>query len=157
MKQLLLAGLLLWAPSGPAVAQEAAPGDATAREAISQLRSPYCPGLMLEVCPSAPAELLRDSIRARAAAGASSEEIVEDVIARHGEQWRAVPEKRGAGLLAWIATPVFLLIGAGLAAVKLGGLRRLPRRPESVPLSDADRDELDAALAELERESEEIG
>ncbi|HLM67306.1 MAG TPA: hypothetical protein VK358_07260, partial [Longimicrobium sp.] len=61
----------------------------TADEAIGRLRSPYCPGLMLEVCPSPPAEALRDSIRGLAAEGQDVKQIVEGVLAAHGQEWRA--------------------------------------------------------------------
>lgn len=149
--------LLLLLVAAPLAAQEPAPpGEAEAREAIAQLRSPYCPGLMLEVCPSAPAELLRDSIRAMAAQGSDAGEIVEDVLARHGEEWRAVPKKKGVGLWAWIAPPAALLLGALLVVGKLRGMRG--RDPEPAPgegtLDDEDRARLAAALAEYERSPE---
>ena len=86
------------------VAAQVSPEEAqnTADAAIGRLRSPFCPGLMLEVCPSPPAEALRDSIRGMAAEGQGVEQIVEGVLARHGEEWRAVPKRSGVGLLAWL-------------------------------------------------------
>lgn len=83
-----------------------------ARRAISQLLSPYCPGFMLEVCPSSEAQALRDSIHARALQGASSTELVEWMLADYGEEYRAVPQSRGSGLFAWILPPLALLMGA---------------------------------------------
>ena len=44
--------------------------------AIDGLRSPYCPGMMLETCPSPQAKLLRDSIQQMAWEGASSDSLV---------------------------------------------------------------------------------
>jgi cytochrome c-type biogenesis protein CcmH/NrfF len=138
----------------PASAQAppAAQSEKVAAEAISQLRSPYCPGLMLEVCPSLPAEMLRDSIRALAAEGARRDEIVEWVLARHGEEWRAVPKRSGTGMWAWVIPPLVLLAGAGLVLAKL---RRLTRSPgaAAVPepeLSPGERERLAAALKEWE-------
>jgi cytochrome c-type biogenesis protein CcmH/NrfF len=145
--------LLLALLAAPAAAQGEARAKATAQEAISQLRSPYCPGLMLEVCPSAQAELLRDSIRAMAAAGVGTKEIVEDVLARHGEEWRAVPKKSGVGLWAWIATPAVLLLGVLLVAVRLRTMRggaALAPEPAADALSGDDRARLAAAMAEYE-------
>ncbi len=37
--------------------------------AIDRLRSPFCPGLMLEVCPSPQAKLLRDTLQVMAQSG----------------------------------------------------------------------------------------
>lgn len=147
-----LALVLLFA--GPSLAQAPAAHGDVASLAISQLRSPYCPGLMLEVCPSAQAELLRDSIRALAAQGRTANEIVEWTLARHGEEWRAVPRRSGIGLWAWIVPPAVLLLGAVLLVFWLRSRRRAAPAasvPEG-PLSDEDRARVDQALREWERE-----
>src|SRR5690606_17734248 len=79
--------------SGAVVAQDVGerPNAEEARRAIGQLRSPYCPGFMLETCTSSQAAELRDSIYDLAAQGMSSDELVEWMLSRHGEQWRALP------------------------------------------------------------------
>ena len=142
---LLLAATPLRAQSGA----DPAHGADAANTAISQLRSPYCPGLMLEVCPSWQAELLRDSIRDLAAAGHTANEIVEWTLARHGEEWRAVPKRSGWGVWAWLAPPLVLLGGLALVWGKLRSLRRSrgsggeSAAPE---LSAGDEKELAAAL-----------
>lgn len=128
------------------------PTNAVAQSAIAELRSPYCPGLMLEVCPSPQAELLRDSIRDLAAGGKTKDEIVGWMLARHGEEWRAVPRRSGVGLWAWIVPPLALLA----AGVWLGrrGWRMRRAAPASVPpreLSSEERARLEAELRELER------
>ncbi|MBW3571018.1 MAG: cytochrome c-type biogenesis protein CcmH [Gemmatimonadetes bacterium] len=124
----------------------------TADAAISRIRSPYCPGLMLEVCPSAQAEALRDSIRLAAAQGQSAKGIVEDVIARHGEEWRAVPRRSGAGLLAWLILPLALVVG-GLVLwgrIKVMRTQGPARAAADAPMSDEERARLEAALREFE-------
>ena len=132
-------------------AQEAAtPAERTAAEAISQIRSPYCPGLMLEVCPSPQAELLRDSIRVAASQGRSADVIVEDVLARHGEEWRAIPKRSGVGLWAWLATPVAFLVGLAAVVAWLRS-RRGPSVAVAGEMTDEDRAELEAALREFDR------
>jgi cytochrome c-type biogenesis protein CcmH/NrfF len=83
-----------------------------ARKAISRLLSPYCPGFMLEVCPSAEAQALRDSIHGRALAGADADELVGWMLAIYGNEYLAVPPSRGFGLLAWLFPPLALLLGA---------------------------------------------
>lgn len=149
--------ILLWlvASAGGARAQPG-PADsvAVARDAISQLRSPFCPGLMLEVCPSPDAGLLRDSIHALAARGVSSDSIVEWMLARHGEEWRGSPKTSGTGLWAWTIPPLVLLLGAGFLVARLRAIRRPAPPPEApeTPISPEERAELYAALRSLERE-----
>ena len=121
-----------------------------ALEAIGKLRSPFCPGLMLEVCPSFEADALRDSIQGAAEAGWSADSLVEWMIAGHGEEYRAFPRAAGTGLLAWFIPPTVLLLGLGVVVLVL---RRLRGEPEAPPpaLSGTEIERLDAALTELER------
>ncbi|MCY4400247.1 MAG: cytochrome c-type biogenesis protein CcmH [Gemmatimonadetes bacterium] len=122
-----------------------------AREAISKIRSPYCPGLMLEVCPSLEAQWLRDSIQAGALEGLSADSLLEMVILAHGEEYRAFPKNSGAGLLAWVIPPLALLLGLGLVLVALRKLRGpVGEDVEAGEMTERERGLLDAALAELE-------
>jgi cytochrome c-type biogenesis protein CcmH/NrfF len=148
-----LAVALMLVVAAPLVAQ-VSEDDArkNADAAIARIRSPYCPGLMLEVCHSSPAEALRDSIRVAAAQGQSAERIVEDVLARHGEEWRAVPRRSGAGLLAWLILPLALVVG-GLVLwgrIKVMRTQGPARTAAAGPMSDEERARLDAALREFE-------
>ena len=129
-----------------------------ARRAISLLRSPYCPGFMLEVCPSAQAEALRDSIYDLAAQGMTSNELVEWMIANHGEEWRGLPQRSGIGLWAWIIPPLALLLGIGAFVGWLRANRR--SGPEEVagepsPISESDREQLTAAMRDWEESGQE--
>ncbi len=122
---------------GPAAAQIPAGVEGSyephpeARRAISQLLSPYCPGFMLEVCPSSEAQALRDSIHARALEGGSRDELVEWMLAQYGEEYRAVPQSRGSGLFAWILPPLALLLGAFGVVMALRRFR--PAEEEALP------------------------
>lgn len=154
IRLVLVAGALL--VGAPAAAQLAVPPltpeqAQTADQAMSRLRSPYTGSHTVDMCPSAGA--LRDTIRFAAASGQSTVEIVEATIARHGEQIRLLPKRRGAGLLAWVATPFVILLGGALI------VRRFSRRPPaevfpiagvSEEVSDADRVRLAEAMRELE-------
>lgn len=152
---LLLAGVRGGlAQPAPGAAPELSPEvEATARAAMTQLRSPYTASHTVDMCPSAGA--LRDSIRFAAASGQSTEQIVEDVIARHGEDIRILPKRSGVGLWAWLAPPLVIVVGAGLIAARL---RR--SHGEAVPtaaapgstLSETERGELVAAMREWDRE-----
>ncbi len=122
-----------------------------ASEAISRLRSPFCPGFMLEVCPTREAEALRDSIQMGAVDGLGADSLVEWMIAGHGEEYRALPKRSGTGLLAWVAPPLALLMGLAVVVV---ALRRLMGRETAVAgaggLTEEEQTRLDEALAELE-------
>jgi len=140
---------------GVASAQETVPRQVhpEAREAIGKIRSPYCPGQMLEVCPSWQAAELRDSIDQMAREeGLSADSLVELVIAAHGEEYRALPKGSGTGLLAWVMPPAALLMGLAVVVVVLRRLRGTARAEEGLDgdISEEDRERLDAALAELE-------
>jgi len=142
------------APAGPRVPHP------EAVRAINGLRSPYCPGLMLEVCPSEPAKILRDSIQDLAEAGMTSAELVEWMLGNHGEEYRAVPLTRGTGLWAWLAPPLALLLGVILVVVALVRLRRsqgtLEPAEEERELTQDEAGRVREALRELEAEEEPI-
>jgi cytochrome c-type biogenesis protein CcmH len=124
--------------------------------AISRLRSPYCPGLMLEVCPTQQAKMLRDSLQALAHAGAPADSIIAWMLARHGEEYRAVPEARGSGLLAWLVPPLALLGGFFLVLLALKHFRsqeeKDPTPPQ--PISAEDESILAEALQDLKSAEE---
>jgi cytochrome c-type biogenesis protein CcmH/NrfF len=152
---LLPAAAALLLAAAPLAAQDRTPrSEAVAQQAIAEIRSPYCPGLMLEVCPSPQADLLRDSIRTMAAQGLSERQIVERVLAAHGEQYRGLPRKSGAGLWAWVMPPLVLLLGLPVVALGIIRLRRQRAgmaEAEAPALSAAERERLEAALADYER------
>lgn len=126
-----------------------------AEEAIGRLRSPWCPGFMLEVCPSPQAAAFRDTLRMLAQQGIESDSLVEWTIARYGEEWRALPQAQGTGLLAWIIPPTVLILGVGIVIVVLRRLRKTSEgyRPGEAPeLSEEDEERLQKALEELDWE-----
>jgi cytochrome c-type biogenesis protein CcmH/NrfF len=125
--------------------------------AIDLLRSPYCPGMMLETCPSPQAKLLRDSIQEMAWAGMPRDSMVAWMLSNHGEEYRAVPEVAGSGLWAWLMPPLALLGGLILVALVLQHFRskKEVREGREEQLSAEDESVLQAALDEL-KESEEV-
>ncbi len=158
------AGPLQEAPASQGAGQTLTEGPRSshpeANRAIGELKSPFCPGLMLEVCPSPQAEALRDSLQALAQEGMTSAELVEWMVGNHGEIYRAVPKREGAGLVAWLAPPVALAVGI---LVLLVAFRRLLRRraeevaaPPRQELSDAEKARVREALEELETLEEPI-
>lgn len=156
---LLLAALLLAA--APAAAQtplQVPPEvEAVAREAMAQLRSPVTPSHTLSMCPAGEAAALRDTVRMAALAGQDAPAIVDGVVARYGPHMRILPERSGVGLVAWLLTPLALVGGAVLIAVRLRAMRgegAAPADGGAPALTDEERASLAAALREFEAEEE---
>jgi len=115
-----------------------------AEKAISRLLSPFCKGFMLSQCPAEPSIILRDSIHALALQGWNADALEAWMLGNHGEEYRAVPKRSGAGLLAWIFPPLGLLLGVGVVGFVLRTFvrGRAPLDPASggAPLAQAGDD-----------------
>ncbi len=160
-----LAAVVSVAQVGPLVAQaqvEALRGPIephpAADEAIARLKSPYCPGLMLEVCSSYSGAMLRDSIQELAREGRTTDELVEWVLDRHGEEYLAYPRTSGTGLLAWLVPPsaIFLGILAVVAALRYMRGSAPPREATSTELSSEEEERLREALKEMDSAEEPV-
>ncbi len=129
-----------------------------ADEAISRLKSPYCPGLMLEVCTSYQGALLRDSLQTMAREGGSTNDLVDWVLSRHGEEYLAYPRASGRGLVAWLVPPGALLLGVGVVIVALRYMRDPSRDGVDVEreLSDEDETRLREAMREMDEAEEPV-
>jgi cytochrome c-type biogenesis protein CcmH/NrfF len=122
-------------------------------EAIERLKSPYCPGFMLEVCTSAGGAALRDSIETLAEEGWTADNIVSWVLANHGDTLLALPPAQGKGLVAWLVPPLAVAVGLALVILALGRMRRdQPKVGLSGDLTPEQKRELDEALKELDAE-----
>jgi cytochrome c-type biogenesis protein CcmH len=82
----------------------------------------------LAACSSSQAEVLRNQIRRRLAAGESKEEIVASLEERFGERVLGAPKNEGFGRLAWLGPIIIVLIGLVMIWVFLR--RYLAQRPE---------------------------
>ncbi len=127
-----------------------------ALKAIDDLRSPHCPALMLEVCPSAGGVALRDTLEMLAEGGIKSDSLISWVLARYGDEWLVMPPVSGRGVFAWIVPPLALVLG--VVGVVVVVLRARKPRPDELPaeVSVAENARLDAALREIETEEETI-
>jgi cytochrome c-type biogenesis protein CcmH/NrfF len=160
----LAAALLIGAPAASAAAQaqhERPPADKgphtphpQALEAIDRLKSPFCPGFMLEVCPSPYAAALRDTLDIMARDGIESDSLVEWALGRYGDTLSALPPARGRSLIAWIVPPAAVILGIAAVVVVLRRLRRPHEGPPPQQVSEEERRRLDEALRELEAEEE---
>ena len=82
-----------------------------AKTIFGNTMSPYCPGRLLEDCPSSSASELKEKIRQRVAEGESKESIEEYLYSVYGESIRATPGFSGFGVAAWLGPVIFLAIG----------------------------------------------
>ena len=160
-----LAAMVLAAQAQPLVAQgqdDALRGPIephpAADEAIARLKSPYCPGLMLEVCTSYTGALLRDSMQALAREGMTTDELVDWMLARHGEEYLAYPRASGAGLVAWLVPPAAIVLGILVVVTTLRYMRRSAPPEEVVitELSAEEEDRLREALKEMDSAEEPV-
>lgn len=112
-KGTLLLTLTFYLFATSALAQKLTPEqEARVQRIDSQVFSPFCPGRLLEDCPSSLAKDLRDKIRGQVLAGESDAEIIASLTERFGENLLAAPRAEGAvGWLAWLAPGGFLLVG----------------------------------------------
>lgn len=146
MKTLLLLLLLglLWGVL-PSAAQEPAAITADEVNAIArQLYCPVCENVPLDVCPTAACDQWRSEIRTQLAEGRTTDQIIDDFIARYGDRVVGTPQDPLLRALS-LVTP--WLIGLLLAAVMGAVLWRWRRSrvlagtasaPSANALSDGD-------------------
>jgi cytochrome c-type biogenesis protein CcmH len=125
---------------------------------VSQnIMSPFCDGLTLHDCPSAPADELRLEIVNMAEGGMTEAAIIAELEERYGRRIRAVPPAEGTNVLAWIAPG--LVVGLGAAAAFLLARRFSKRRSTHASETTApqtspeDRARLDAELRAFREET----
>lgn len=129
-----------------------------AADMYQQVLSPFCPGRSLNDCPSSKAQELKTEMLTKLQSGASQDVVLEEVFAKFGEQYRAVPRNEGFGRMVWLAPALFIIIGAGVA---WGISRKSPPReiessvvkePSSArsALSEKEREELERELSSLD-------
>ncbi|HKJ02964.1 MAG TPA: cytochrome c-type biogenesis protein CcmH, partial [Longimicrobiales bacterium] len=129
-----------------------------AKAAIDRIKSPYCPGMMLEVCTSSGGAMLRDSAQSWAVQGLSADSIVERIVSAYGEEYRAEPLRSGTGLWAWILPPAALLLGLGGVALVLARRKRAEpvAADEAAAVDPQDEERLKAAIREIEEQEEPV-
>ena len=82
--------------------------EAMAGEIFGEVLSPFCPGRMLNDCPSGNASQLKEKIRTDLSSGKDREEILDELYAVYGTSIRAAPTTEGFGWFAWITPFAFL-------------------------------------------------
>jgi cytochrome c-type biogenesis protein CcmH len=109
-----------------------------------ELRCPKCQNQNIADSNAPISEDLRRLLYRQLEAGATDEEILDDMVARYGEFVRYRPDFDSSTVLLWLAPVIFLLLGGLLV---FGVLRR-GRGQDETPLEPAERARVDALLDE---------
>lgn len=109
----LLVSLVGWAGN----AQQAI--DKAANEIFSSVMSPFCPGMTIATCPSSQAADLRVEIRARLAAGATKQDVLDELYAVWGEDVLGPAPTGGLGVFAWLVPGGVMVLAAAALTVWL--------------------------------------
>jgi cytochrome c-type biogenesis protein CcmH len=130
----LVLALLLAVPAFAVQPDEILPDpalEARARELSKLLRCPVCQGENIDDSNADISRDLRLLVRERLLAGDSNDAVIDYVVDRYGEFVLFEPRATGANLLLWLAGPLMLMGGAGVALVWLRA-RRQARAPDAL-------------------------
>jgi cytochrome c-type biogenesis protein CcmH len=150
VRRVLLAALLVLAPlAAPAIQPDEVLDDpaleARARAITAELRCVVCQSESIDESNADIARDLRLLVRERLVAGDSDDEAVAYIVDRYGEYVLFRPPFNAANAALWLAGPVLLLLGAGLAAAFV---RRRARPAAGAPLSPDEETRLQRILKE---------
>ena len=96
------------------------------------------------------AQRMKTYIRQRIAAGATEEQIKDELVARFGPAVIAKPPEGGFGLLAWVLPIGAVGVGAVAVALLVRSWSRRRASPEAAPLDPALERRVDEELARFE-------
>jgi cytochrome c-type biogenesis protein CcmH len=151
VRRLLLAALLALMPLAAAAIQPDEVLDdpaleARARAITAELRCVVCQSESIDESNADIARDLRLLVRERLVAGDSDDEALQYIVDRYGEYVLFRPPFNAANAALWLAGPVLLLLGGGLA---LAYVRRRARPTSGLaPLTESDRARLEAIRSE---------
>ena len=145
MKRALLALVLLLAtPAAAVMPDEMLPDaaqEARARTISKDLRCVVCQNQSIDDSDAPLARDLRLLVREQIAVGKSDAEVRDYVVARYGNFVLLKPPIEGDTLLLWVGPFAVLLLGG--FGLLLWQRRRPVTTPDSAPLTEAERAELD--------------
>jgi len=121
--------------------------EARYRQLSQELRCPKCQNQNIADSNAPISQDLRRLLYRQLEAGATDEEILEDMVRRYGEFVRYRPDFDRNTALLWLAPVLFLAVGAGLAVLVL----RRARGGGAPALDSEEQARLEALLAERDR------
>lgn len=136
----------------PALAQE--PDYDRINEIAKNLNCPTCAGLNLADCRTQTCIQWKGQIGDLIEAGYSDQEVLDDFVARYGEQVLQEPPKRGFSLILWVL-PVLALLAGGfwLVYTLRGWANRLPAVATAPPQAAPDApNDSDAYLQQVDQD-----
>lgn len=148
MRRLILCLCLLAAPVWAVQPDEVLDDpalEARARELSKGLRCLVCRNESIDDSNAELARDLRLLVRERLVAGDTDTQAIDFIVDRYGEYVLLKPQAGGSNLVLWLAGPVMLLLGGGLA---LAYLRRRAAPVAEAGLSEAE----EARLKEIMKE-----
>ena len=122
--------------------------EARARTISRELRCVVCQNQSIDDSAAEVAHDMRRAVRERLTAGDSNDQVFAFMVARYGDYVLLKPPFKTGTLVLWLGAPAILLV-AGLALWLAARRRRVP--PAPAPLSEEERQRLDALLGERRR------
>ena len=122
--------------------------EARARSLSQELRCLVCRNENIDESHAQLARDLRVLVRERLQEGDSDTEALAFITARYGEYVLLMPRATGANWVLYLAGPLMLIIGAGLAFLFV---RRRSVAPDEAPLSVQDQAQLAGILAQAQK------
>ena len=122
--------------------------EARARSLSQELRCLVCRNENIDESHAELARDLRVLVRERLQEGDSDTEALAFITARYGEYVLLMPRATGANWVLYLAGPLMLIIGAGLAFLFV---RRRSVAPDEAPLSVQDQAQLAGILAQAQK------
>ena len=122
--------------------------EARARSLSQELRCLVCRNENIDESHAELARDLRVLVRERLQDGDTDTEVLTFITARYGEYVLLMPRATGANWVLYLAGPLMLIIGAGLAFLFV---RRRSVAPDEAPLSVQDQAQLAGILAQAKK------
>jgi cytochrome c-type biogenesis protein CcmH len=122
--------------------------EARARSLSQELRCLVCRNENIDESHAELARDLRVLVRERLQEGDTDTEALAFITARYGEYVLLMPRATGANWVLYLAGPLMLIIGAGLAFLFV---RRRSVAPDEAPLSVQDQAQLAGILAQAQK------
>lgn len=121
--------------------------EARAKTLAEQLRCLVCQNQSIAESNASLARDLRQIVRERLVAGDSDQEVIDYLVQRYGDWVLLEPPFKVETVILWLGPLAILLVALGVAGM---AIRRRRRRdePATAPLSDGERERLEALLSE---------